>query len=461
MKGQKKLVKGAWHDMKRKLRTKQLKIAIVGFGYIGTCIGAVLAEKGYKVIGIDTKKETVKEINNGKTSINEPSLKELVKKNVHKKHLSSTTDFSSIKEVDVIIITVGTPLGNNYEPDMGQITAASEEVSKYLRNGHVVILKSTVPPYTTENVVKPILEQSQSADITLAFCPERLAEGRAIKELQTIPVVIGGMNEESTEIAALFWEGALGVKTIKVSNARTAEMTKLADNLWIDLNIALANEIAMLCDKLDIDALEVINAANTLPKVKHNVNILIPSMGVGGYCLTKDPWFVYHLGKKYGLDLKTPVTSRTINDTMPYYTFELIKKELEKQGKKLKGSKIAVLGIAFKSNTGDCRFTPTKYTIELLEKSGCELSICDPWVTEWGAHRVTSRKLVPTIEEAIKNADCVVFLTGHVEFKEFPIEKITRLAKPNAVILDGRIFFTKEQIKKIKGYGLIYKGIGR
>jgi len=447
--------------LQQKLRTKKLKIAIVGFGYIGTCIGAVLAEKGYKVIGIDKKKKTVEEINSGTTSINEPGLKELVAKNVQKKNLSATIDFSHIKEADVIIITVGTPLGNNYEPDMSQIIAASKEVSKYLRRGHVVILKSTVPPYTTENVVKPILKQNQVVDFALAFCPERLAEGKAIEEFQIIPVVIGGLNEESTEIAALFWKEALGVKTIKVSNACTAEMTKLADNLWIDLNIALANEIAILCDKMGIDALEVIDAANTLPKVNYNVNILVPSMGVGGYCLTKDPWFVYHLGKKYDLELKTPVTSRTINDTMPHYTFELIKKELEKQGKKLEESKIAVLGIAFKNNTGDCRFTPTRYTIELLEKSGCGLSICDPWVNEVDARKVTSRELVPTIEEAIENADCIAFLTGHTEFKDFPIEKIARLAKPHAILLDGRIFFNREQIKKIKRYDLIYKGIGR
>lgn len=447
--------------LQQKLRTKKLNIAIVGFGYIGTCIGAVLAEKGYNVIGIDTRKKIVEEINSGTTSINEPGLKELVVKNVQKKRISSTTDFSSIKEADVIIITVGTPLGNNYEPDMSQIIAASKEVSRYLRRDHIVILKSTVPPYTTENVVKPILEQSQVKDFALAFCPERLAEGKAIEEFQAIPIVIGGINEESTKIAALFWKEALGVRTIEVSNACTAEMTKLADNLWIDLNIALANEIAMLCDKMGIDALEVIDAANTLPKVNYNVNILIPSMGVGGYCLTKDPWFVHYLGKKYGLDLKTPVMSRTINDMMPYYTFELIKRELEKQGKKLKKSKVAVLGIAFKSNTGDCRFTPTKYTIELLEKSGCELSICDPWVNERDARDVTSKKLVSTIEEAIENADCVVFLTGHAEFKKFPIEKIAQLAKPHAIILDGRIFFTKEQIKKIKGYDLTYKGIGR
>jgi len=238
-------------------------------------------------------------------------------------------------------------------------------------------------------------------------------------------------------------------------------MAKLADNLWIDLNIAIANELAMVCDKLDIDVLELIDAANTLPKVNYNVNILIPSMGVGGYCLTKDPWFVYNLGKKYGIELKTPVTSRTVNDTMPKYTFELIKRELEKIEKTLTNSKVAVLGIAFKSNTGDCRFTPTKHTIELLEKSGCELAIHDPWVNKHDAREATSKKLTSTIEETITNADCVAFLTGHREFKIFSIEKIAQLANNKCIILDGRMFFSREQIRKIRENGMIYTGIGR
>lgn len=447
-----------------KLAQRDFTVAIVGFGYIGTCIGSVLADKGLLVIGIDTKKEVVDEINQGTTSINEPDLKELIQKNVTAKRLYATTDFSFIKEADIIIITVGTPLERNFEPDLTQIIAASTEVSKYLKIGQLVILKSTIPPYTTESIVKPLLEKSGlriGEDVGLTYCPERLAEGKAISEFQTIPIIVGGINEKSTKAVSLFWNKVLGVTTIELTNSRAAEMAKLADNLWIDLNIAIANELAMLCDKLDIDVLEVIDAANTLPKVNYNVNILIPSMGVGGYCLTKDPWFVYNLGKKYGMELRTPVTSRTVNDTMPKYTFELIKRGLEKIGKTLKKSKVAVLGIAFKSNTGDCRFTPTRYTIELLEKSGCELAIHDPWVSECDAREVTSRKLTSTIDETVTNADCVAFLTGHHEFKIFPIEKIALLANNKCIILDGRIFFSREQIRKIRENGMIYKGIGR
>ena len=298
-------------------------------------------------------------------------------------------------------------------------------------------------------------------DFGLAFSPERLAEGSAIKELTTIPIIVGGIDKKSSEITSKFWELVLEVKTIIVSDAKAAEMTKLADNLWIDLNIALGNEIALLCDKLGIDALEVINAANTLPKVNYNVNILMPSMGVGGYCLTKDPWFVHAIGKKHGLDLKSPVTSRKINDFMPIYTFNIIKESLEEQGKNIERSKVAVLGISFKSNTGDCRFTPTKYAIELLEKSGCKLAIFDPLVTEKDAKTVTKIPMSNSIEEAAKNADCVEFFTGHQELKNFPLEKLKKLSGKKCSLIDGRNIFSREEIIKIKKLGFVYRGIGR
>ena len=313
---------------------------------------------------------------------------------------------------------------------MDDIKAAATAVSKHLRRGHLVILKSTVPPNTTEDLVKPILESTglkAGIDFGLAFCPERLAEGRAIAEFTSIPVVVGAVDERSAEICELLWRNALGVDVLRVDNARTAEMTKLADNLWIDLNIALANELAMICDRLDIDVLQVIESANTLPKVKHNVNILMPSMVVGGYCLTKDPWFVHHLGGGLGLNLMTPQTSRTVNDKMPGYTFDLIEEKLAELGKDLSRSKVAVLGISFKNNTGDTRLTPTKFTIALLANTGCELRLHDPWVSADEARAVTNIPLTDNLEDAVREADAVVLLTGHRQFREFPLHRLAEL----------------------------------
>jgi UDP-N-acetyl-D-mannosaminuronic acid dehydrogenase len=195
-----------------------------------------------------------------------------------------------------------------------------------------------------------------------------------------------------------------------------------------------------------------------MPKGNHNVNILHPSMGVGGYCLTKDPWFVNHLGETLGLDLHVPKTSRTVNDTMPSYTYGLLTQLLEDQGKTIENSKIAVLGIAFKNNTGDCRLTPTKYVVALLEESGCQLSVHDPWVPDEEAHTVTSVPLSPDIESAVKDADALVVLAGHREFHQIPLVRLADLAADRCVFLDGRNSFDPAAARAA---GFVYKGIGR
>ena len=449
-------------DIDELVRGKRSGIAVVGFGYIGTVIGAVLAERGWPVTGIDVRQQVVDEINNGATSVREPGLDDLIANNVRAGRLKATTDFDAIADHDFIIVTVGTPLGPDFEPRVEDIEAASRAVGQRLQPGHLVTLKSTVPPGTTETLVKPILEEISGlragVDFGLAFCPERLAEGRAIRDLLSIPVVVGAVEERSARACSTLWRHTLGVDSVVVRDPRTAEMIKLADNLWIDLNIAIANELAKVCDRLGIDVLQVIEAANTLPKVDHNVNILRPSMGVGGYCLTKDPWFVNHLGESLGLELLIPRTSRTVNDTMPRYTFELVRDLLAADGKELASSRVAVMGIAFKNDTGDCRLTPTKYVIDLLQESGCELVVHDPWVTEEEAGTVTDLPLTKSIEEAAQGADALVFLTGHREFKQISLVRLADLAAPRCVFLDGRNSFDPAEVRAA---GMTYKGIGR
>ena len=308
----------------------------------------------------------------------------------------------------------------------------------------------------------PILEETSGlragVDFGLAFCPERLAEGQAIHELMAIPIVIGAVDERSARACSTLWRHALGVDSIVVDDPRTAEMVKLADNLWIDLSVALANELAKVCDRLDMDALQVIAAANTMPKGGNPVNILMPSMGVGGYCLTKDPWFVNHLGQSVGLDLAIPRTSRTVNDTMPAYTYGLLKQLLSEQGKAIETSRIAVLGIAFKNNTGDCRLTPTKYVVDLLEESGCALTVHDPWVGAEEALTVTDIPLTADIESAVEDADALVVLAGHRQFHQVPLARLASLTRAKCVFLDGRNSFDPAAVRAA---GFVYKGIGR
>lgn len=293
----------------------------------------------------------------------------------------------------------------------------------------------------------------------MAFCPERLAEGRAIAEFQSIPVVVGGVDPDSTHAAAAFWREALEVEVVEVSSSLGAELVKLADNLWIDLNIALANELAQLCDRLgEVDVLEVIRAANTLPKVDHNVNILVPSIGVGGYCLTKDPWFVHSMGAQLGLDLQTPQVSRRVNDGMAAYAADLMDRTL---GGPANGRRITVLGVAFKSDTGDCRFTPTVPVMEALLAKGYELTAYDPYVDPRTSDCELPVPLDSDIGSAVADADCVAYFTGHQQFKDVPMSWLAQRVKPGALIFDGRMYFSPDTIEEISALGLRYKGVGR
>ncbi|TVP54485.1 MAG: nucleotide sugar dehydrogenase [Gemmatimonadales bacterium] len=439
------------------------RVAIVGFGYVGACLGAALTERGVPVLGIDVDAGRVATVNAGEAPFSEPGLAEAMARAHDRGILEATTDMSRVSEAEVVLLCVGTPLDRDFAPDTQQIRAAAHELAPHLSNGQLVILKSTAPPGTTEEILAPILREGagrKDRELLLAFCPERLAEGSALEELRTIPVVVGGVDATSRDAARSFWEESLGIETIAVRSARTAEMVKLADNQWIDLNIALANELARLSERVGVDVLEVIAAANSLPKGQHHVNILSPSMGVGGSCLTKDPWFVHRMALDAGLELRLPAAGRRVNDDMPLYAVDRIRQGLQASGRSLGDSRVAVLGLAFKSNTGDCRFSPTQPAIEALERECAELTLYDPLVTPGDAGQISSIPLSTTIEEAVRGADCIAFFTGHDAFRHVPLERFATLA-PRSLIMDGRMYFSNEAIERMGELGLGFIGIGR
>jgi UDP-N-acetyl-D-mannosaminuronic acid dehydrogenase len=437
------------------------RIGIVGFGYIGSVIGAVLASRGHHVVGIEPDLRRRQLVAAGKAPVPEPGLDELVGSAVAAGLLEITDDRSALSDVDVVLITVGTPLDDDNDADTSQLIEAAEAIAPHLRDGQLILLKSTVPPGTTQ-LVAPVVRRH--AATLVAFSPERLAEGRAIAEFQTIPIVVGGVDEESTQAGVAFWHEVLDVEVIQVSSSMGAELVKLADNLWIDLNIALGNELAQLCDRLGgIDVLEVISAANSLPKVQHHVNILTPSIGVGGYCLTKDPWFVHSMGKSLGLDLQTPRISREVNDGMAQYSAASIDDAV---GGVAASPRLAILGVAFKTDTGDVRYTPTLPVMRELEKLGYQLVAFDPFVDkreldEQEQARGLHLEWVESADEALAGADAVAFFTGHRQFAELTPAWLAQRLPANAVVFDGRRYFTRKEIDDIEARGLRYKGIGR
>ena len=277
-------------------------------GYVGTSLSAVIADSGHSVTGIDIDTELVEAINQAECRIEEEMITDRFEEYAKSGRITASTSHEEIVDADTVIVTVGTPL-EGANPDLTAVNAATEAIGNHLTPDTLVIFRSTLPAGATENELRIILNNvsglKAGEEYSLAFCPERMAEGSAYKDLTTLPVVVGGLTDDCQQEVETFWN-KMGQDTVAVSSPTAAEPTKLADNWWIDLNIALANELALLSEQLGVDALELIQAANTLPKGEHNVNILFPGSDVGGSCLVKDPWFVADLGDAHGLNLETP-----------------------------------------------------------------------------------------------------------------------------------------------------------
>ena len=395
-----------------------MKIAIIGFGHIGSVIGSYIASKGHKVYGLDINKKLIRAFKNNKNPINEPNLQKLITQTIARKNLYIGSDFSKISECDVIIITVGTPLGLNHKPQLKDLILVSDMMKNFVKNNQLIIIKSTVPPGTSRKIIYEKL--INHAKVLVTFSPERIAEGNAIKEFSKTPIIVGGINNLATKKAKKFWSHILKLKTIEVKSIETAELAKLADNAWIDLNIALANDLAKYSDALnyDIDILEAISAANSLKKGSGNVNILAPSLGVGGYCLTKDPWFIHTICKDIGLDLQTLAAGRQTNDLMPTYSAEKIVNFFNKKKINLRSVKLAVLGLSFKNNTGDIRFTPVLPFIKKIKALGLKnVVIHDELVSEHDAKKIKI-KLNKSIKSTLSKANCVAIMAAHKNIKK-------------------------------------------
>ncbi|WP_253773486.1 nucleotide sugar dehydrogenase [Nonomuraea roseoviolacea] len=443
---------------------EHITAGIVGLGYVGSCIAATLADNGVGVIGVDTDATLVEELAGGHCRFSEAGLPELVSRLAGTAAFQATTEYAALAAADVVIVTVGTPIRDQGVLMDLQLRGACEELSRHLRPGQLLIFKSTVPAGMTRELVLPLLERSGltcGTDFGLAFCPERLSEGNALRELRSFPIVVGGWCDESADAAAEFWRRALGVEIIRCASLETAEMVKLADNWWIDHNIAMANELAMVCATVGVDVLDVIAAANSIKKGSGSVNILLPSVGVGGSCLTKDPWMVWRSAGERGLALRTIPAAREVNDGMPRYTFGLIVEELAKLGRAPEQAKVAVLGLAFKNDTGDLRATPTQPVIAALREAGAEVTLHDPLVDEDEAEKTFGLRPCASVEEAVRDADCLAVLAWHRPFRDLDLTWLRRQVAPSCAVIDGRAYYPRETIARLRELGFAYRGIGR
>jgi len=379
-------------------------VAIVGAGYVGMPLARVFADAGKKVVLVDVSKDVVAGINRGESHIGDvPS--EVLKALVDAGRVSATTDYDALRDVDAILIALPTPLSAHREPDLTIVESAAAEIAPRLRRGQVVVLESTTYPGTTRESLQPILERSglkAGEDFHLAFSPERVDPGRTDWTTKNTPKLVGGLTPACTERAVELYRSAVDT-VVPLSSPEAAEMTKLLENIFRAVNIALVNELAQLCERMEVDVWEVVEAAETKP---FGFMSFKPGPGLGGHCIPIDPFYLTWKAREYDFYTEFIDLAGKVNSNMPFFCRSLISQALNHGAEKsLKGSRILILGVSYKADIDDVRESPAKKIVELLHKAGAEVSYHDPHVEEFDGMR--------SVDYAPESYDCVVIVTAH------------------------------------------------
>lgn len=436
-------------------------IVVIGMGYVGIPCAALLADvAGHKVIGVQRRSERsgwkIDALNQGKSPFegHEPGLAELIARVVEKGTFRVTDDVAVCRDADVILIDVQTPTDSVRVPQYLSLREVSAGVGQYMQKGTLVVIESTVAPGTTQNIVQPILEETSGMkagkDFHLAFSYERVMPGKLLEYMVDFPRVVGGIDVQSTELAVELYH-TIVKREITATDVLTAELAKTVENAYRDVNIAFANEIALICESLGVDVYEMRELINARP----DRHMHLSGAGVGGHCLPKDTWLLRFGVKEYGtrdVDTAMITLARRINDAMPDHMVRLVEEALAEAGREVKGSRVAVLGIAYLEDSDDIRNTPAQPLINALRARGASVIAHDPFV--WGYE---GEELTRDLDQALRGADCLALVTKHRTYFELDLEHVKGLMR-TPVIVDGRNVFSAKAYREA---GFVYRGIGK
>ena len=401
-------------ELLKKIELKEANIGVVGLGYVGLPLAIEFCKAGFKVIGFDIDDKKVELLKQGKSYIKHIDSSRITDNG---SRFSPTTDFSKLSNMDCVIICVPTPLNKNREPDMTYVFDTTKTIARYLRNGQLIVLESTTYPGTTDEDMRSILEEiglKAGKDFHLAFSPEREDPNRKDFSTSTIPKIVSGYTEKCLAITKALYDSVV-VKTIPVSSTKVAEATKLLENIYRSVNIALVNELKMLFDKMEIDIWEVIEAAKTKP---FGFQAFYPGPGLGGHCIPIDPFYLTWKAREYDFATRFIELAGEINTQMPYYVVQKTADALNERGRTIKGAKILILGIAYKKNVDDMRESPSLKLLELYKEKGAMVDYNDPYIPEIPKlrHYNLDMKSIPLTKETVSSYDAVVISTDHSDY---------------------------------------------
>jgi UDP-N-acetyl-D-mannosaminuronic acid dehydrogenase len=432
-------------SLRVKIESRNATVAVVGLGYVGLTVACALAARGYRVLGIEKQRERVQQVNLGVCPMpqTEPGLPSLLAEHVRAERLTATTEHAALVDADITLVAVDTPVDSQTKaPDLSTLEGAVESVGCYMRPGTLAVVESTVPPGTTRDLVVPLLEgasrMSADEDFLVGCCPERVMPGKLLANLAHCDRVFGGWNREAAEVGAAFYATLTGGR-VDVSDCLTAEIVKTTENAYRDVQIAFANEVALLCEDYGADVYRVRDLVNRAPYR----DMHIPGAGVGGHCIPKDPWLLVASSTR---SAQLILAARSINDSMPHHTAQIASGLLAERGRRLDESRIVVLGYAYLADSDDVRNSPSAELVAWLSQRGASVAIHDPFVPEYAVD----------LDQAVQSSDCLIGMVAHTAYRSIDLPRIAEQMRTR-VLVDGRRMFDP-QVACAAGF--VYRCLG-